>query len=269
MPIAKILRPLKDAVKETPVWPHLRPRRIHAYNLGAGRTGTTTIASIFSDSFRSVHEALVPESIRLLEAHWTDSLSDQEIKQEIRKRDRRHRFEFESSPFLGPFAEHLADVFPEAKFVLTVRSPQAWLRSTIDRSINNPRHNLDYPFVKYRNLAFGSHPNEYSPQERMLKRYGLYPLSAYLKYWSWHNRNVLRSVPPSRLLIVRTSDLDSCLPRLARFLNIKKEALSQPERKNKTSNKREVLENIDEGYLEGLIKMHCSETMQLIQRYSH
>ena len=35
-----VIRPLKKAVKRSPLWPVLRPRRLHAYNLGAGRTGT-------------------------------------------------------------------------------------------------------------------------------------------------------------------------------------------------------------------------------------
>lgn len=153
-----LFRPIKDAVKQTPLWPMLRPRRIHAYNLGAGRTGTTAVTVIFAESFRTAPEAHAPETVALVRQFKSGTLSDERIRERLIEPDRRWRLEFESSPFLAPFAKHLAAIFPEARFLLTVRSTTAWLRSNISKCINSPRGQLSANanhFLELRDLNYG------------------------------------------------------------------------------------------------------------------
>jgi hypothetical protein len=149
----RFLRPVKDIVKDTPLWPVIRPRRLHGYNLGAPRTGTTTVARILGGAFRAVHEPMPAKTITLLKQHWHEGLPRSEIQSVLRKRDQEHRFEFESSPYLGPFAAALPETFPEAKFVLTVRRPRSWLRSIVDRCINFPRSELAEPYTQLRDFC--------------------------------------------------------------------------------------------------------------------
>jgi len=56
-----LLRPVKETVKQTPLWPILRPRRIHMYGVGAPKTGTVSLAQLFGN-YRTAHEAHVSEN---------------------------------------------------------------------------------------------------------------------------------------------------------------------------------------------------------------
>ncbi len=265
--MTELLRPIKSAIKQTPLWPLLRPRRIHAYNLGAGRTGTTTVARIFGDSYRSAHESRPAETIALLEEYWAGKASEQEVRETLRDRDRRHRYEFESSPYLGPFAEHLADIFPTAKFVLTVRAPRKWLRSVIDKCINSPRDELAEHYVALRDLCYGRPPDQYSDEEAVLASHNLHSLDGYLQYWAWHNQTVLNHVPEDRLLVLRTRMLSNSLPQLAAFVGVNQSALSAPGRKNASSDRHHVLDDVSEEYIQELIDVHCRETINALQAH--
>jgi hypothetical protein len=255
-----LLKPVKTAVKETPLWPVLRPRRIHAYNLGMGRTGTTAVASIFS-SFRSTHEPFGRETISVLEKYWDETLTNEEVRAFLQRRDRVHRFEFESTPFLGPFADHLAHLFPEAKFLLSVRAPHEWLRSVIDKCINTPRSGHPPHIVKHRDLCHGAPPDRYPEQERPLARHNLHTLRGFLRYWGWHNQHVLNSIPSHRLLVIPTNALNDSISIIGDFVGVEPEDLVQPGRKNQSSTRNSILKEIDEEYLQELIERHCREAM--------
>ncbi len=260
------VRAVKNEIKKTPLWPLLRPRRIHAFNLGAGRTGTTAVTSIFSDSFRAGHETHVAKTVELLSEYLSDSASDREVKKELISRDRKWRLEFESSPFLAGFAPLLAEVFPEAQFLVTVRSPKKWLRSNIDQCINSPREELPPHFLHLRDLNYGPPPEEYPAPESILDHYNLHSLSGYLQYWSWHYETVLDGIPPERLLFIRTSKIDEAIPKIAGFLRVSTEKLSQPSRKNEASERHGVLSKIERRYLQELIDNYCGNTIDRINR---
>lgn len=261
-----VLRPFKNAVKQSPLWPLLRPRRIHAYNLGAGRTGTTAITSIFADTFRAKHEAHVADTVELLSAYWSRELAQQEVREKLKTRDRKWRLEFESSPFLAGFAPLLTDLFPEAQFLVTVRPPREWVRSNIDQCINSPREELSPHFLRLRDLNYGPPPKEYPAPESVLGRHDLHSLSGYLRYWSWHYETVLDDIPPERRLLIRTSELSSAVPKIAEFLSVSAERLSRPTRENEAPERHSVLFDIEQDYLQDVIDKHCAETIERIRR---
>jgi hypothetical protein len=261
-----LLRPIKKAVKKTPLWPVLRPRRIHVYNLGAGRTGTTATTSIFSGTFRAGHEAHVASTVKLLSEYWSDSATEQKVRKKLISRDRKWRLEFESSPFLAGFAPLLVDVFSEAQFLVTVRPPKKWLRSNIDKCINSPREELKSHFLYLRDLNYGSPPEEYPPQETVLDHYKLHSLSGYLQYWAWHYETVLNGIPAGRRLLIKTSGLSDAIPKIAEFLNVSEEQLSQPSKENKASKRHGVVADIPQDYLDRMIDDHCGETIERIRR---
>lgn len=260
-----LIRPLKEAVRRSPLWAVLRPRRLHAYNLGAGRTGTTTMAAIFSDSYRSAHEPMAPETIGLLEQYWSGEVTPEETREALRARDRARRIEFESSPFLGPFAHLLPRVFPDSRYILTVRSPRRWLRSNIDKCVNSPRSEVGSHWVALRDLSFGPPPEDYPEPEAVLAQHDLHSLSGYLEYWSRHNEHVLGSVPRDRLLVLWTSELSDSISRIAAFTGVDEGKLSRPERRNRAPERHGILDRVDDEYLDELIGRHCAGTLRRLE----
>jgi len=261
--MADLLRPVKKAVKKTPLWPALRPRRMHAYNLGMGRTSTTTVAGIFS-SFRSAHEPLGRETISVLERYWNDGLPDQDVRAFLKRRDRKHRFEFESSPFLGPFARQLSECFPQAKFLLTVRAPYDWLRSAIDKCVNTPRSSHPSHIVKLRDLCYGAPPETHPRQEKALEPYNLHTLAGFLRYWGWHNQTVLKNVPDHRLLLVPTSALNDAIAKIGDVFGVDPQTLERPGRRNQSSTRNDILAEVDEEYVRALTEKHCGKAIEQV-----
>lgn len=258
-----LLSHFKKTVKKTPLWPVLRPRRIHAYNLGMGRTGTTAMASIFA-SFRTAHEPMGKETISVLERYWKEELPEQDVRAFLRKRDRVHRFEFESTPFLGPFATQLAQLFPEAKFLLTVREPYTWLRSAIDKCVNTPRTEHPSHVVKLRDLCYGVLPKTHPEQEQALERYNLHTLGGFLQYWGWHNQTVLNNIPDHRLLLIPTSTLNEAISQVGDFVGVDSEALARPGRQNQSSTRNGILAEVEEKYVRECIEKHCGKALEQV-----
>jgi len=266
------LQTLKNTVKKTPLWPIMRPRRIHLYGVGAPKTGTTSVARLFSENYRSAHEADVVQTTHLLQKRTNGSIGHQQLIRAIRWLDRRRRLECESAYYLAHFCDVLVEEFPRARFILTVREPRSWLRSIIDQCINNPRaelansDNMSY-WLTLRDLCFAPPPKEYAPQEMALAQYNLHTLDGYLSYWASHNKRVLEAVPNNRLLIIRTCDLSDSVDRIATFAGIPTSTLhSEESHSHETSRKHGLLNEIDESYLRGKIDKHCSGIQRRLQK---
>ena len=257
--------PLRRAIVKTPLWPLLRPRRIHVYGVGAPKTGTHSIANLFSEHYRSAHEMEIARTTRLLQRRYQGN--QQRLVGAMRERERKWRLECESAHFLAHFADELAGEFPKAKFILTVRKPRSWLRSMIDHCLRYPRSRYrDDQDLKYwiliRDLYFGVPPETYPASEAPLASYNLHMLDGYLSYWARHNRMVLDSVPSDRLLIVRTCELSESIDRIAAFMNVSAATLaSKRSHSYKAPQKYELLDEIDEGYVQAKIAKHCSGVM--------
>lgn len=261
---------LRSWVVQSPLWPLLRPRRFHVFGVGAPKTGTHSIARLFQ-YFRSGHEAHAVETIEVLKKWKNDQLLGSELRKALRRRDRTWRLECDVAHFLGPFTPYLVDLFPDAKFILTVREPRSWLRSVIDQCINNSRERLldltpQCRWAQLRDLYYGPPPNEYPPEEMPLKEYNLHTISGFLEHWTEHNRTVLDHVPSDRLLVVRTKNISQSLSRIASFVGVERDSLRERQRHAYEAPERHhILEDIDAHYLNRKIRRHCRPTVRRIE----
>jgi hypothetical protein len=202
---------------------NLQPRRIHVYGIGAPKTGTASVARVFSD-YRSRHEPRVTDTIELVWRKENGKLSGSEIRSVLQTRDRWLNLECEVAHYLIHFCEELCSLFPAAKFICTIRHPRSWLRSFIDQSIN-----LDQNFSKYisneeieawrclRKINCGPKPSAYPAPEDPLAKYGLPSIDGYLSYWTHHNQQVLDVIPTDRRLLVRTCNLSTRVDDIRAF----------------------------------------------------
>jgi len=263
---------LRSAVIQTPLWPILRPRSTHLYGVGAPKTGTHSITKLFASNYRSGHEAHVIQTTDLLKKRSESAISYQQLAKSLRWRDRRWRLECESAHFLGHFCDVLAEVFPQAKFILTVREPHSWLRSILDQDIKNPRSKYLHSdalreWATLHDLYFGRPPEQYAPREEALAEHGLRTLDGYLSYWARHNRKVLDTVPRERLLVIRTRRISDSLDRIAAFAGVPAQTLdAEQSHANKAPEKHGLLSKIDEKYIQEKIAEHCSHVTDRIEQ---
>ena len=190
------------------------PRRNRLYCVGAAKTGTHSIHSMFDDTVRSRHEAYSEELIeKILDLH-EERITDAEMLSYVRQRDRRLRLDVDSSQLNFFLIDYLLDEFPDALFLLTIRDCYSWLDSFINDSL---RRSTSKNWLRLRELRFQAGALSHPAEERALKDKGLYNLDGYLSYWANHNNKVLSSVPKDRLMIVRTQAISRAAPDIAAF----------------------------------------------------
>ncbi len=186
---------------------------------------------------------------------------DAELCNWIRARDRELALEVDSSWFNGLILDFLAGEFPRARFVLTIRDCYSWANSEFRRVLHHPSQE---PIrVKLREFLYGSTGAAHSPAEQVLKDNGLYPLAGYLARWTAHNEKVLATIPPERLLVVRTDQIRPRAFEIADFAGLPRHAV-RLDRTHEYRNPvpRQIITEIDPNFLEQKIEQHCRPLMR-------
>ena len=96
-----------------------RGRRFQAYCVGLPKSGTSSIAGIFS-GYVSCHEFMVRETVEHLIRFNRGELSDRQMRSFVRRRDTLGLLEMDSASFNGAYLDFLRDEFPSAKFIFTI-----------------------------------------------------------------------------------------------------------------------------------------------------
>ena len=230
------------------------PRRFQCYCIGAAKTGTTSITSTFRARYRACHEPEASRTNRLVIDYLEGIIGRDEVMRRLVQRDRRLRLEMESAHPLGYLGGLLAETFPEARFIITLREPRAWLRSRL-----NYHYQTDPPAWRaYRDYFWVHRQGTHAPEEAPLQRYDLCPLDVYLAQYADHYRRVLHEVPEDRRLLVRTTNIGRRLPEIAAFLGVPAETLVASHRK-RSGQKITPLQDMDEAFVRQRIRAHCGE----------
>ncbi|RZM76531.1 sulfotransferase [Leptolyngbya iicbica] len=240
--------------KISKVYKDFKPREFHCYCIGAAKTGTTSIASSFSKSYRSGHEPETKKTNRLIIDYLEGEVSVDTLKQKLRERDERLRLEVESAHPLGYVSGVLAEIFPHALFIVTLREPLSWLRSRLNYHYSaNPS-----AWEEYRDYFWTQRHQKYEPEEIALQKWNLCSLDTYLSQYADHYNRVLSQVPESRRLLVLTSDINLRLPEIANFVgaNPRKLLIAHSKR---SDNKIDPLDSINKQFVDERIMHHCGD----------
>lgn len=237
-----------------------RVRRARLYGVGMGKTGTHSLASMFSGNVRSAHE---PEAAQLIEkilAGRGGRLAEREITAWLLARDRRLALEVDSSGLNFWVLDFLVREFPEARFVLTLRDCYSWVNSFLNHWLHQPAP--DPQWVRLQAFRLGSTDVPFADGEQVLKQSGFHPLEKYLAYWQEHNGQVLEKVPADRLLVVRTDRLRQRAFEIADFAGLPRRMVC-PDNTHQFQNpaKRGILRQIDPDLLEQKVEQHCRPLM--------
>lgn len=193
-----------------------RIRPSHCFCLGAAKTGTTSFSAMFADHYRAAHEPNVADLTATVEKVILGELRPPEIKDWLYKRDKELNLEVEASHPLGYLAPWLPEVFPEAKFVITIRDPLPWLKSRL----NFHYYKTPEVWQRYRDFIWGRHHIGYQLEEAVLEELGLYSVDAYLTQYSEQYKLLFNHLPEDRTLMLRTERLSDSIEILAAFLEL-------------------------------------------------
>lgn len=194
-------------------------RKFHAFCVGLPRSGTHSLAYLFSSSYSAEHESLKQLTVANI-LDWVNGRhSNSKMRSILKSRDKYLKLELESSNFLHYAIEILVDLFPKAKFILTIREPISWLASIINQhySIRNYSGRQVIFWRKLQEHSYGFYGRNYIHKNLADIPY-VYPISNYLSYWKNHISMVLDNVPEDRLLIVDTFDIRDMLCDISSFV---------------------------------------------------
>lgn len=251
-------------IRRTPLWPWMRPRRFHVYCVGGPKTGTTSLARLFKKNYRAAHEPGIDAVVDVIRRMLDGEMDRRAVQRFLHRHDRKHWLELESSHPLSMFCSELVHLFPEARFILTVRDCYSWLDSMINqhvKSFNDPK--LPSCWRVMNDIYFGTLGDSFRPEERVLEKLGLYPVEGYLSGWTRHYRRVLEAVPGDRLLVLRTDHLSHEVDRIASFAGVPTASLDlNRKHSHRTRERHHVLDEVDADYLAAMFEKHCGDMMQ-------
>lgn len=250
---------LKRLLSSTVLFRLTHPRKTHLYGVGTGKSGTHSLAAIFGDRLRTVHE---PERFKVIDVILdiaAGRIKGAQLSRYILKRDRRLWLEVDSSQLNFFLLDKLVELFSQAKFILTIRNPYAWLDSSINHQLGLGRSEK---WIQLHNLRYRPDLHTHTQLEAPLKEKGLYTLDGYLAYWARHNRTVINNVPKDRLLIIRTDQLGENMAEIAKFAGVSRSIMNE-ERSHtfKARQKFNVLRELDQKYLGDKINQHCGDLL--------
>ncbi|WP_432472125.1 sulfotransferase [Amphritea sp. HPY] len=258
--LPRITRKLNKALRSTFLF-HLvkSTRKSHIYCIGTAKSGTHSIEALFGDELHSDHEPESDKVINMILAKAAGHISDAELGAYLLKRDRRLSLDIDSSQLNFFLLRKLVELFPDAKFILTIRNPYSWLDSFVNHQL---ARGGSEKWMKLRDLRFRPDIYTHQPGELLLKKKGLYTLDGYLSYWAHHNRTVIDTVPEDRLLIIRTDKITGHSEEIAGFAGISISSIrKEKSHAYKAKERFNLLDQVDQEYLEGKVQEHCGDLL--------
>jgi len=225
------------------------------YCIGTTDSGNHSVQALLAPHLRSAYEPEGEEVIELILANAAGRMNESEVDYYLLLRDRRLSLELDSSQLNIFLLHQLVQLFPAARFVLTIRDPYSWLDLVINHQLTHPTSDK---WVAMREFRFRPDLYVHQPEELILKDHGLYTIDGYLSYWGWHNRKAIAVVPEEQLLILRNDQISECVDEIAAFAGIPKGRLRREKSHSFRAPKRfGLLDKVDRQFLEEKIDEHC------------
>lgn len=200
-------------------------RQLHIVNLSLPKTGTKSVAGLFS-AFRARHEYQFDAATKILEAYDDGKISRVELSAFLLTRQALGQLEVDSSSVNFWFAREFTTLMPQAKFIVVVREPFSWLESVLAHlqrdAIDASTRGSPFPaslmrLAKVSGVCF----DPSLAQDAEAYRKALPELSRQLlQFWVSQNERILAVVPRNRRLILGTEYLSVSHRALSSFAGI-------------------------------------------------
>lgn len=200
-------------------------RQLHIVNLSLPKTGTKSVAGLFS-AFRARHEYQFDAATKILEAYSDGRISRVELSAFLLTRQALGQLEVDSSSVNFWFVREFITLMPQAKFLVVLREPLSWLESVLAHlqrdAIDASTRGLPFPasFMRLAKVSGVCFDPSMAQNAEVYKR-ALPDLSRrLLQFWTSQNQQILAVVPPNRRLVLGTEYLSVSHRALSSFAGI-------------------------------------------------
>ena len=119
------------------------------------KTGTHSLADLFATNFRFGHEVGSHRLVALADEFYRSPQPQPRIMRELLIKELVHGLEMDSNVLNAYFVREISALFPDAKFILTVRDPQSWLSSIVNHMLSKE---TTAAWEQFRTTRFGPLP---------------------------------------------------------------------------------------------------------------
>ena len=250
--------------------PRDAPPRFRLFGIGIGKTGTHSLAGLFSDRYRSAHEP----DWRTLIRHCLDPdvarRGDFFMSRPLIALAASWPWEMNASTLNYHLIPLLRRLAPDAGYVLTVRDPVGWLASITRHESTRPRQSQPL-WWEIRRFRFRPDLFPHRDYDRALDALGLFSIEGYLRYWRRHHANALAEVPDDRMAVVAVDDLDrpATVARLAALAGIPVDTL-RPDRGRQfvSDTPFDLFAHVERDRVAALAEEICGDLWRDLQRRS-
>ncbi|GAB4445847.1 MAG: hypothetical protein OHK0011_27470 [Turneriella sp.] len=203
-------------------------------NLSMPRSATTSLAGIFGN-YRSHHEYMISETIHHLLDFREKKITKEKAQTFLRERVRQAKMQVDSASFFFLAPDLVMDTFPEAYFFFTFRSCESWIVSMIDNSvfahkmIREGKHTVDISFLdRYSEYFIKNHSHAHFADLALLSANADHIVANLARVWGDSTLRVLialERVAPERRLVMRLSEFNRFLPRMAQLVKVPPDTL--------------------------------------------
>lgn len=232
--------------------------RFKVYNVGILKTGTKSIAEIFGN-YKSEHEFMFRKTTQMVIKYHQERITRKQFIRFIKEREITGLLEMDSSSFNYSYLDILAEEFPTAKFIFTIRDCYSWTNSVINMYVHGVGGGRW--LSEYTEYLFGIKKGLFEDEDAFRHTF---PdcVDRILSYWAVSNAEVLKYVPPGRSLMVKTNEISDRIGEMADFVGVPAETLERDVHANITSQKIDMLHDFDRDFLNSKFDKHCSELME-------
>lgn len=175
------------------------------------KSGTTSLSTMLGRVLRSRHEFEMNEAALIHLAQQSGEMTDADVDAWLVARDERCNAEVDSTSFLWTWSTRLPHLFPEARFVSTVRHPRDWCRSVAGMI-------MAMGMVSDEHLVWATSTGVGDVGRQPLEQPVEF-LQAGMAYWR-QSADAIALLPPERTWWCRTEDLTARADDLARWAGI-------------------------------------------------
>jgi hypothetical protein len=243
------------------------PRRFHVLTVGLPRTGSTSLYTLFTN-FRAGNEFMERETIeRIVERH-NGALTPPGFEQYLRRRHAEADLEMDSASFHHLYLDFLVEEYPDARFIMTIRSPYDWANSYIKmvmgwhRRFTTEGDPLPAWMEDYGRMLFGEFSWDWVASPTSVAERAEPLADAFIRHWADANRRALARLPAGRSLIVRTELLSQSCARIARFAGVAPERLTNQHHSNAHPDRTDLLRTLGRSWVNQRARTYGADVLE-------
>ena len=235
-------------------------RRIHVFIIGLAKTGTVSMAGIFS-RFVTQHEFMQWDTHQAVIGYRNGKISRNEFRAFLRERDDLGGMEVDSAHFNRHYIDISSEDYPEAHFICLIRDPFSWVSSLINYFVVPEREAIQGELLP-NGMPFDVPRGDMDAKKRLISDFPVYAEKP-IRFWAEEYRRMISLLPEGRSIILLTHEISRSLERIAGFLGIAVDDLNHDRtHMNKAVYTTDVLGQCDSRKLAMLFSKHCDDLLE-------